>query len=117
MPSMWLLDVNMDVHLVPLLQDLGISSETAQRRGWGALSNGDLVAVAADAGFDCLLTRDQLFGESAARAMRLFPRFAVVVVDIPQQPWRKYREAFLEQRARHPVDPVYGQLTHRTEER
>lgn len=64
---MWLLDANMDVHLVAVLADLGVASDTAASRGWRTLSDGDLVAAAAAASFDCLLTRDQLFGESASR--------------------------------------------------
>src|ERR1019366_9838171 len=62
---MWLLDANMDVHLVSVLTGFKISCDTAGKRGWKALSNGDLVNVAVDAGFRCLLTRDHLFGESA----------------------------------------------------
>jgi hypothetical protein len=62
---MWLLDANMDVHLASLLAELGIASETAAAKGWKALSNGQLVAAAVSSGFDCLLTRDRLFGESA----------------------------------------------------
>jgi hypothetical protein len=38
------------------------------------------VRAVVDAGFQCLLTRDRLFGESASRALKLFPQFAVVVV-------------------------------------
>ena len=64
---MWLLDANMDVHLASVLTGFNISCDTAGKRGWKALSNGDLVSVAVDAGFRCLLTRDQLFGESASR--------------------------------------------------
>jgi hypothetical protein len=63
---MWLLDANMDVHLAQMLHEFGVPCDTAAKRGWKALSNGDLVAVAIAAGFTCLLTRDQLFGESAA---------------------------------------------------
>ena len=84
---MWLLDANMDVHLVPVLTGFEISCDTAGKRGWQALSNGALVSVAVDAGFRCLLTRDQLFGESASRALKMFPQFAVVVVNVPQRPW------------------------------
>jgi hypothetical protein len=84
---MWLLDANMNVHLVSVPTSLGLSCDTAGNRGWRALSNGDLVKVAVDAGFLCMLTRDRLFGESASRALKLFPRFAVVVVNIPQRPW------------------------------
>jgi hypothetical protein len=62
------------------------------------------------AGFDCLLTRDQLFGESASRALRSFPRFAVVVVILPQQPWQRYRDHFIAAWANFPVNPVAGRL-------
>jgi hypothetical protein len=54
-----------------------------------------LVTAAVEAGFHCLLTRDQLFSESASRALKSFPQFAVVVVNVPQQPWRQYRDRFL----------------------
>ena len=50
---MWLLDANMDVHLVSVLTGFKISCDTAWKRWWKALSNGDLVNVAADAGFHC----------------------------------------------------------------
>ena len=56
---MWLLDANMDVHLASVLTGLGINCDTAGNRGWKALSNGDLAKAAVDAGFRCLLTRDQ----------------------------------------------------------
>jgi len=63
---MWLLDANMDVHLLWVLRDVGVACEAATRRGWAALDNGALVAAGAGAGFTCLLTQDRLFGESAA---------------------------------------------------
>lgn len=62
---MWLLDADMDVHLVQTLKELGVSSDAAANRGWKVLSNGELVSEAVAAGFICLLTHDQLFGESA----------------------------------------------------
>jgi hypothetical protein len=48
---MWLLDANMDVHLIPVLDDYGIPCDAAGNRGWKALSNGDLVTAAVNAGF------------------------------------------------------------------
>lgn len=107
---MWLLDANMDVHLAPVLRGLGIDCDTAGNRGWKALSNGDLVKAAVEAGFRCLLTRDRLFGESAARALRSFPHFAVVVVNIPQRRWPEYREQFAARWAERPIEPVAGRL-------
>src|ERR1700728_405717 len=109
---MWLLDANMDVHLVSVLTSSQISCETAGKRGWKALSNGDLVSAAVDAGFTCLLTRDQLFSESASRALKRFQQFAVVVVNVPQRPWIQYREQFLALWRARPIEPIPGQLIH-----
>jgi hypothetical protein len=36
---MWLLDANMDVHLLEVLRGCGIACDTAGNRGWKALSN------------------------------------------------------------------------------
>ena len=47
---MWLLDANMDVHLVSTLTAFDIACDTAGKRGWKALANGDLVTAAVDAG-------------------------------------------------------------------
>jgi len=109
---MWLLDANMDVHLTGVLTEFGFPCDTAANRGWGRLSNGELVSAAAAAGFDCLLTRDQLFGESAARALKAFPSFAVVVVDLPQRRWQQYRKQFVTAWAVRPIEPVPGRLIH-----
>jgi len=107
---MWLLDANMDVHLASVLTGLGISCATAGNRGWKALSDGDLVKAAVAGGFRCLLTRDRLFGESASRALKLFPQFAVVVVNIPQRRWPEYREQFVARWTERPIEPVAGRL-------
>ena len=107
---MWLLDANMDVHLVSVLTDFQISCDTAGRRGWKSLSNGELVRAAVDAGFKCLLTRDQLFGESASLALKHFPEFAVVVVNVAQRPWPQYREEFLVRFRERPIEPIAGKL-------
>lgn len=109
---MWLLDANVDVHLVAVFGQLGIPCDTATNRGWKALSNGELVATAFTEGFRCLLTRDQLFGESASRALKAFPEFAVVVITLPQQRWQQYLERFLETWAAAHIQPVPGQLIH-----
>jgi hypothetical protein len=107
---MWLLDANMDVHLTSILSELGIECETAAHRGWKALSNGQLVAAAVASGFDCLLTRDRLFGESASHALQLHPTFAVIQVNLPQQHWSEYRQSFLRAWASSPIVPQPGRL-------
>jgi len=107
---MWLLDANMDVHLRSLLLEKGIAAESASCRGWATLKNGALVTEAVGAGFDCLLTRDVLFAEAAARALQRFPNFAVVVVTLQQSPWLRYRESFLAAWDKSPIVPVPGRL-------
>ena len=89
---MWLLDANMDVHLVqPLggrfqtLRELGVSCDTAANRGWKALSNGELVAAAAATGFTSLLTRDHLFGESAAHQEQFDEPVAGTLIHWPRK--------------------------------
>ena len=72
---MWLLDANRDVHLSPMLAEFGVPNATAAALGWKDLSNGELVKAASARGFTCLLTRDPDFGESASRALKLFPEF------------------------------------------
>jgi len=109
---MWLLDANVDVHLVPFFRERGISCDTAGHRGWKALSKGELVAAAYAKGFRCLLTRDRLFGESASEALKSFPEFAVVVITLPQQPWAQNRQRFLESWAASPIQPESGCLTY-----
>jgi len=109
---MWLLDANMDVHLVAVFKEFGVHCEAAARRGWKALSNGELVAAAAGEGFCCILTRDQLFGESASKPLKLFPHLAVVVITLPQGRWEEYRNRFLQAWAESPIQPTPGRLIH-----
>ena len=109
---MWLLDANVDIHLLPLLRECGVDADAAARRGWGSLDNGELVAAAAAAGFACILTQDRLFAESAADSLKTFSQLAIVVVHLPQKPWRQYTEHFRAAWAESPIAPVGGQVTH-----
>jgi hypothetical protein len=107
---MWLPDANLDIHLVGLLRSYEIDCDTAENRGWKALRNGDLVAAAAGNGFDSLVTKDQLFAESASRIWRLYPKFAIVVVTLPQLPSQRYMEAFARAWAAQPIRAVPGEI-------
>lgn len=107
---MWLLDANVDVHLVSVLARFQVPSDTAGKRGWKGLPNTELVTAAVQTGFTCLLTRDQFSGDSSSQTLKLYPRFAVVVVNVPQLPWSEYRERFLALWAERPIEPVAGQL-------
>jgi predicted nuclease of predicted toxin-antitoxin system len=99
---MWLLDANLDIHLVDVFRRLQVDSDTAENRGWKALRNGDLVAAASEAGFHTLLTRDQLFAESASRAWRQFPSLSIVIITLPQLPSRNYLASF---ECKHTMNP------------
>lgn len=81
---MWRLDANMPVQLVALLGELGIEAHAAVARGWNTLSNGSLVSAAVQAKFTALLTRDRLFGESAAQALEVHHELGIVRVTLPQ---------------------------------
>ena len=107
---MWLLDVNMPKKLGSLLGERGIEAHSADDRGWGGLTNGALVEAAIQAGFRCILTRDRLFSESAARALRRFPEFCVVLVTIPQLRGPEFLEQFRSAWDGSPVQIVAGQL-------
>jgi predicted nuclease of predicted toxin-antitoxin system len=91
---MWLLDVNMPAKLAQVLFELGVSAETTHQRGWDALTNAKLLEAAVSQGFNCLLTRDRLFADSAASALRRFPHFGVVIVTLPQLREKAFLDAF-----------------------
>jgi hypothetical protein len=110
MPGMWLLDANMPVQLVALLQELGIEADTAAVRGWNILSNGSLVSAAAEARFTVLPTRDRLFGETAAAALRRYPDFCVVRVTLPQLRTSAFMPPFRAARQKAPITPVPGRM-------
>jgi hypothetical protein len=107
---MWLLDANLDIHLLELLRSFQIDCDTAENRGWKSLRNGDLAAAAAEAGFRTLLTRDRLFAESAARAWRALPHLSLVIVTLPQLPSARYLEAFRTAWATSPIRPQPGRI-------
>jgi hypothetical protein len=109
---MWLLDANMDVHLLDALSEFGIGCHSAIHRGWGNLSNGQLVSAAMEAGFTCLLTNDRLFAESARDALQLALRLSIVVVHLPQTPWCEYLRQFRAAWAKQPIVPAPGSVIH-----
>jgi predicted nuclease of predicted toxin-antitoxin system len=104
----WLLDANLDIRISQVLSEFGIESHTAESRGWKHLLNGQLVSAAVGAGFTCLLTRDQLFAESASRALKRFPQFAVVLVQLKQRRRPEYLAQFRASFLRKPIVPVPG---------
>jgi len=107
---MWLLDVNLPIALTTTLKDLGVAAQTTESRGWRELENGKLVSVASAAGFKAILTRDHEFGFSAAKAMKEFPQFAVVIMKLPQRKEKFYISRFIEEWTKSPIAPLPGRV-------
>ena len=108
---MWLLDANMDVHLLALFSEWRIPCESAIHKGWQGLSNGDLILAAVEAGFTCIVTNDKLFAESASRSLPLAPHLSIIVVRLPQSPWRDYIAHFRTVWDKTPMVPTPGAVT------
>jgi predicted nuclease of predicted toxin-antitoxin system len=107
---MWLLDANMPVQLVALLSDLGIEADSAVARGWNTLSNGSLVSAAVRAQFTVLLTRDRLFGESSASALKTNRDFCIVRVALRHLRAGAFLQAFQAAWNRERIIPVPGRM-------
>ncbi len=107
---MWLLDVNMPQQLKGLLVKLGIPAETATAKGSGTLVNGELLEAAAGSGFDCLLTRDRLFGESVSKSLKRYPTLSVVIVTLPQVRASKFLASFKAAWEAEIIAPTPGQV-------
>ncbi len=109
---MWLLDANMDVHVLDVLKELGIPCESAIHKSWGKLANGELVSAAVKAGFVCILTHDRAFARSAGASLKEVPNFSIVEIHLPQKPWREYIVQFRESWKREPIVPIPGTVVH-----
>lgn len=107
---MWLLDANMPLQLVALLATLGVEADSAVTRDWDRLSNGALLEAALQANFTTLLTRDRLFGESAAGALSKYPDFSIVGIALPQARASQYLAAFRSAWEAEAITPVPGQM-------
>ena len=105
---MWLLDVNVPRDIAGLLGELGINAQHSNARGWNGLTNGALVEAAWTNNFVCVLTRDRLFAESAARALKKFPKFSVVLITIPQVKGTQFLSLFQAAWAENPIQPIPG---------
>ena len=105
---MWLLDVNIPLSIVDLLKGFNITAEASEKHGWRELENGDLVAVAAGAGFSCLLTKDKRFSSSASKTLKKYITFSVVIIDVPQVREALYLAAFEDAWRRFQIKPKPG---------
>jgi predicted nuclease of predicted toxin-antitoxin system len=106
---MWLLDKNVPIQLADALSGLGIQAVTAEAEDWGGLTNGDLIAAAAAAGVSCILTRDRLFAQSAAKAFKVHTTLAVVILVLPQLRAQAFLDAFSRAWTEQAIDPRQGE--------
>jgi len=106
---MWLLDKNVPIQLERLLQEFGIEATTADSRGFGTLTNGELVASAAAIDVTCILTRDQRFAETAKKSIRFHNNICIVVLTLPQLRAPGFLQAFRMAWSQAPIQPVAGQ--------
>lgn len=107
---MWLLDVNLPNGVIGLLKGYGIGCDTTIARGWRDLGNGALASVASKAGFKAILTRDRLFGESAAKSLYSFPELSVVIIRIFQSKQSSYLKEFEAGWKVKPITPIPGMV-------
>lgn len=106
---MWLLDKNVPIQLSDALSERGIQAVTAEAKGWGALTNGDLIAAAVTAGISCILTRDRLFAQSASKALKGHTAPAVVILVLPQLRAQAFLDAFSRAWSEQEIDPRPGE--------
>lgn len=105
---MWLLDANIPIAIAPLINSFGIQCKTAEEMGWKTLTNGELVSVAFKEGFNCILTRDNLFGESASKSIKKYNNMSLVLIRIPQVREKEYLKVFLSSWKKKPIAPIVG---------
>lgn len=107
---MWLLDVNLPTALIRILDQFAVKAESTAARGWRNMDNGVLTKAASDAGFSVILTRDKLFGESAAKALKAYPKLAVVIIRIQQSREAIFLQEFRSMWAKSPLTPKTGDV-------
>ncbi len=105
---MWLLDEGLPVPLFTCLKRLGVEVQTTEFRKWKGLRNGNLVEVAAQAGFVAILTKDRLFAQDATKALITNPKMAIVLVQLPQKPRQQYLETFEAHWRKTKIIPIAG---------
>ncbi len=107
---MWLLDVNVNRKIIPLLTANGVESQSAIDLGWRLLTNGRLIEKAFVSGFKVMLTNDVRIEQSAEKSLVKFSDFALVLLRLPQIPSEQYLQIFQQQWAKHGILPEKGRL-------
>lgn len=105
-----LVDHNLPPGVVSLLNESGFVSSTATSKGWSALTNGQLIAVAAQNGFEGIITKDIRLHLDGEVSLRRFPTFAIVIVRLPQLKKRQYLERFAAELDQKKLLPAAGKI-------
>ena len=108
---MWLLDVNVNRKIIPLLRANGVDAQSAIDLGWRLLTNGHLIEKAFVSGFKVMLTNDVRIEQSAEKSLVKFSDFALVLLRLPQIPSEQYLQMFQQQWAKQAILPEKGRLS------
>ena len=106
----WLLDVNVNRKIIPILKASGIESHSAVNLGWRLLTNGDLISAAVTGGFNVMLTNDVRIMQIGNKSLSNCLDFSIVLLRLPQIPSEKYLQAFEAKWLAAPIEPQRGRL-------
>jgi hypothetical protein len=98
------------IPLHEVLASRSIRAETAEFRGWKLLKNGELIEAAYTAKFRCIVTQDDDFKKLAAKYLTRFPDLARVGLRLPQTHWKIYKERFIAEWSKTPIQPIFDQI-------
>ena len=107
---MWLVDENLPPKLYAVFAEFGITAQSASYAGLAGLTNGVLTKKAIDLGFSVIVTQDKTFVDDAAAVLKLNPKFAVIVLVLPQVPASSFLERFRSDWTKQPIVPVEGKV-------
>lgn len=102
--------MNVPAKVGAFLSRRGIVCARTDRQGWTHLKNSELVEAAVQQGFQCLLTRDKMFGESATRSLKGHTGFAVVLLSLRQAREPEYLAEFEKQSDKSVIQPIPGKM-------
>ena len=105
-----LVDHNLPPAVAKILVKHGFDCSTAAAKGWSALTNGELIQVAVDGGFEGIIAKDIRFHLDGQVVLKKHPKFAIVIVALPQAKKGIYLSAMEERLHTTKLIPVLGKV-------
>ena len=106
---MWLIDENLNVRLHQVLNDLGVTAQSASYAGFNGMKNGELLSAAKKAGFTAILTRDNLYAQDSGFLSGAFGDIGIVAIEV-RVPQDTFLTWFRQEFASNPVQPIAGKV-------